>query len=312
MELRVGTTGFRGAIERYAKRLDLVELRAEPGALPRSPTLRGYRRAVPEGFVFSVLLARAVGELEPGPAFDAALKYGLEVVEALEARFIVVQTRPAATPSRRTERRLEELVTRLRATGRTLAWEPRGLWDPEQQLALAERLQLLLIRDLRRQDPPPGEVVYSRLLGLGTGARWSTDAAEIVAARLAGREAGFVVVEGAGAERGAKVLRERLADPEFVADSLAGRIAGSAGIGYLAEPAEEFDEDEDAEEDLDDEELEEDELEEDEDLDHEDEDEGAEEDPDDEDEDAEEDPDDEDEDAEPPAGAHRGTPRRRR
>ncbi|HOU94925.1 MAG TPA: DUF72 domain-containing protein, partial [Polyangiaceae bacterium] len=83
MELRVGSTGFRGPIERYAGKLDLLELRAEPGVLPRSSTLRAYRRAVPAGFEFSVLLPRVVGELEPGAALETALGRSVEVAEIL-------------------------------------------------------------------------------------------------------------------------------------------------------------------------------------------------------------------------------------
>ncbi len=256
MELRIGSTGFRGPIERYAAKLDLLELRAEPTVLPRSSTLRAYRRAVPAGFVFSVLLPRVVGELEPGAAFEAALKRALEAAEILEARFIVLQTRPVATPSRRTERRIAELVARLPREGRQIAWEPRGLWDPEQQLGLAERLGLLLVRDLRRQAAPPGPAVYARLLGLGTGARLSVDAAEIVAARLAGKEQGYVVVEGSGAVRGAAVIRERLVDPEFLAEARSGRITGTwggLGVGTIGEP--ELDDEDVDDEDVDDEDV---------------------------------------------------------
>lgn len=230
MDLRIGTSHLRGPLARYAQALDLLELRAEPGRLPRLAALRGYRRGAPPGFVFSVLLPRAVGELEPGPELEAGLSFALEVVSALDAAVIVLQTLPSATPSRRTERRIEELLSRLPREGRTLAWEPRGLWDSEQEEALASRWEVLLVRDLRRHPAPPGPAVYTRLLGLGTGARLSVDAAEIVAARLAGREVARVVVEGSGAERGAQVMRERLADEEFLAEARSGRIVAGAGV----------------------------------------------------------------------------------
>ena len=212
MLLRVGQGSLRGAFGRYADRFDLLEVPAEVGRLPRVATLHQWREQAPAGFVFSVLLGSAVGRLVAGPEFDAELTCALKAVEALQAQWIVLRTGPATTPSRRNERLLAATVERLPRDSCRVAWEPRGLWEPEQEERICSELGLVLVRDLRRSELPPGPVAYTRLLALGTGARFSVEAAEVIAERAAGLEALCVVVEGHGAVQGAQVLRQLLGE----------------------------------------------------------------------------------------------------
>ena len=207
MLLRVGQPALRGDLTRYAQHFDLLELRAEPGTLPRPARLRGWAAAVPDGFVFSVALPRAVATLHGGPEADRALKFALRAAEALSAGWLVLQTPAAATPSSRTRRQLGEIAGRLRAEHQRVAWEPRGVWDDEQAAAVATELRLHLVRDPTRDSPPPGRVLYARVLGLGGAHRFGLGTAQRLASCLSGRDEVYVVLNAAGAIRAASQLR---------------------------------------------------------------------------------------------------------
>ena len=212
MLLRVGQAALRGDLTRYAHHFDLLELRAEPGTLPRPARLREWAAAVPDEFVFSVALPRAVASLQGGPEAERALGFALRVADALGAGWLVLQTPAAATPSSRTRRQLSDVAARLRGEHRRVAWEPRGVWDDEQATALATELRLHLVRDLTRDSPPPGGVLYSRVLGLGKARRFGLGAAQRLASSLFGRDEAYVVLAAAGAVRGAGQLRDAVAE----------------------------------------------------------------------------------------------------
>lgn len=210
MLLRVGRSSFQGDITRYAKHFNLVEVRAEPGTLPRTARLRQWREQVGEDFTFSVVLSAAVGLLEAGPELDSGLAYSLQVAEALGATWLLLQTPQRVTPSQRTERRLNALLPRLPLDRIRLAWEPHGVWQPDSEERVAQPLGLHLVRDARRADLPAGPIVYTRLRGLGLGARFGAAAAEGVAEHVLGRSEAFVVIEGTGSVQGAAALRRLL------------------------------------------------------------------------------------------------------
>jgi len=73
----VGLAALEGDLERYAEKYDLLELRPGEGAMPKPATLRAWRRKVPPSFAFSVVFPKAVSELKPSAALDAALEQSL-------------------------------------------------------------------------------------------------------------------------------------------------------------------------------------------------------------------------------------------
>ncbi len=215
MLLRVGQDSLHGAFSRYIGRFDLLEVSAQPGVLPRTGRLHEWREEAPEGFSFSVVLGDAVGRLQPGEELDTALEAATRAVAALQADWVLLQTGPAVTPSQRHRRWLEELARRLPRDPCRVAWEPRGLWEPEDEERIGVELDMVVVRDLRRRELPPGPVAYTRLLALGTGARVSSEAVDVLAERATGLEALYVVVEGQGAWQGAQRLRQLLVDDPF-------------------------------------------------------------------------------------------------
>jgi uncharacterized protein YecE (DUF72 family) len=207
--LFVGTPSLRGDIARYAKRFNLLEMSAEPGRHPKRAGLVGLRRAVAREFTFSVVPPSALSSLESGSETDELIRNAEAVAEALGATWWVLRTPPSVTPSARSVRTLEALVTKLKAAERRVAWEPRGIWREEEAARIATSLGVSLVRDLLREDPVSDDpVVYTRIRALGEGARVGSAAAERIAERLSDVAAAYVVVEGAGAVGVQKVLSE--------------------------------------------------------------------------------------------------------
>jgi uncharacterized protein YecE (DUF72 family) len=220
MKLHIGKTSTGPDLARYAARFDLLELRIDPPA-PRGRTLRQWRRSVPEHFAFSLVVPRAVAALDPHALGSGEVEATLSAAEAVTARYFLLQTPASVRPSERTRQRLGELLGRLQPAGLRVAWEPRGIWSEPESERWAEELGVELVRDLSRVDAPSGDVVYTRLLALGDGARLRSSAVERVAERLAGRDEAFVVIEGEGALRGAQLLRELLGDAPSTEEALA-------------------------------------------------------------------------------------------
>lgn len=239
--LHVGRASLEGAIARYGRLFNLLEVIGEQGRHPKRPGLLAWRKQVPDGFVFSVVVPSEVAALAPGAADGELLTHAEGVVDALNAGWWVLRTPPQVTPSSRSTRALGELVSRLGAGGRRIAWEPRGVWSEENVLDVAGTLGVHLIRDLAREDRLDDDpVVYTRLRALGEGARIGAAAAERVAERLEGAAEVFVIVEGAGAGRVRSVLREALG----TGDQTGGDGDGAA---ELEEDEDDFDESDEAE-----------------------------------------------------------------
>jgi hypothetical protein len=95
----------------------------------------------------------------------------------------------------------------LKGAAPSIAWEPRGVWTDEDAEATASELGVVLVRDLAEYEPPPGPVVYTRLLALGRNARIGAGTIERVAERIEGAQEAFVIAEGQGAVGLAKQLR---------------------------------------------------------------------------------------------------------
>ena len=211
MRLRVGTSGLRGGIDRYAARYDLLELRAEVGALPRRPRLREWVERASDQLVFSVVLATAVAKLDDGSESAAGLDYGLKAAAALNAAWIVVRTPPSVTPTSRARRRLAELVSRLPSEQHRIVWEPAGLWEEDAALEVASELGVQLGADLGQGSVPPGPVVYGRLPKIASAGRAA--AAERVGREIVGRQEAYIVIEGDGLDRLARIIRAEAASP---------------------------------------------------------------------------------------------------
>jgi uncharacterized protein YecE (DUF72 family) len=201
MQLFVGVHSDRGSIKKFA--FDLLEMPVTL-ALPKSRTLREMKQSRPS-LKFSLRLHPDVAQ---EGATHADIERTVQAAEALEADVIVVPTGPRFTPTDRHRRMLGEIASKLHAEGRHVAWEPRGVWVPEEAEGLAGEHGLLLVRDVTREPAPAGPVIYTRLLPFGFGARLSQNALEQLAEQIEGTEVAYVVVQSEGAKRAHTSLRE--------------------------------------------------------------------------------------------------------
>lgn len=210
MRLCIGQAALTGKLSRYAQNFNLLELRADLGAIARPPRLREYRAAAPPGFVFSVLSARELADLTPGEATDKALSYAEKAVAALDAEWFVLQTGSGLAPSARGRARLEAALERASTWGKRLAWEPRGPWATEQAREFCAERGLTLVGDCALEDPTPGSVLYSRVRAIGAAGRITSGAGDRIVDRISGFEEAFIVVESASAKSLARSLRQEL------------------------------------------------------------------------------------------------------
>jgi uncharacterized protein YecE (DUF72 family) len=207
MQLQIGRPVLEGDITRYAGHFDFLEVASDARNLPRLNTLAEWRRSVPEGFAFSVRLPKAVCELTSN---EADVSMPLSVAEALGASWLLVQTPSQVGPSPRVRERLERLFASMASPGRRIAWESHGVWEDEQAEEFAAQHGVLVVRDVLQAEPPPGPVVYTRLLALGAGVQLRASATAQVAEAIADREQAVVVIEAHNAQQAARTLRQEL------------------------------------------------------------------------------------------------------
>jgi uncharacterized protein YecE (DUF72 family) len=192
----IGLPNLQGDLEKYQRRFDMVELTPVDTPTPNARTLRRWRKQVPPGFVFSVVLPRVVGELEPGKALDDALAAALEVASAIEARCVVLRTPPTVRPTSANKKRIVALFARIAPEGTVRCWEPTGMWEREDVLATARSAGVLPVFDAAREALAPGPIAYTRLRSLGKSAALGAATLDKVADRLKKRREAFVIVEG--------------------------------------------------------------------------------------------------------------------
>jgi len=236
-------TSLSGGIEEYARRFDVLELRADPARLPPAKVLRRMKGTSGGRVAFSIL---APADLTK-QALEAPdeMKLAVEAAAAVEASFLILQTGPTIGPSERVRARLDALVKTLERPGLRIGWEPRGPFEPEQAAAFAEATGVTLVEDRSLADSEGGGIVYTRLRAEGAGARLTSGALERLALRVLAAEEVWVIVEGRPTPKARARIRQAV-------QALADEAAEFAG------------EDEDVEEtedgELDDEELDDDEL----------------------------------------------------
>jgi len=226
--VNIGRRSVKGRLELYAKRFDLVEVRPDPASPIRPSVLKKWRESVPAAFVFSVVLPPVIGELRGDRAATQALDYSLEVARILQSPVIVISTPASVTPTSVNRKKLHELVGRIPNDVVRIAWEPAGLWEPEDARAVASSNKIVLVGDAAREALMPGPVAYTRLRGLGESRRLSAPKLDTVVNSLRGRREAYVVIETEGAVQVMKSVREALLGESAVVPPRAPRQRATA------------------------------------------------------------------------------------
>ena len=194
MLVKVGCCGFPYSFRKYVQNFRLVEVQKTFYKPPRPETLAKWRNAAPENFEFTVKAWQIVTHPPGSPTWRKAglsvekgkeKRYGLlrpteenfeawrvveEAARILRAKIIVVQTPPSFGYTEENYRNAYEFFSQVVGRGYVIAWEPRGTWleNPDKVRRLAEDLGIVHVTDLLKREPVVvGEVVYTRLHGLG-------------------------------------------------------------------------------------------------------------------------------------------------
>jgi uncharacterized protein YecE (DUF72 family) len=187
---RFGTVGIHGAPRRTFATLGLVEYEESFRGDPSTRSLARLRAAAPPSFEFVVRASLALchGSREPsargvrlpylpGPlpttaltdasVIAAAWEHTQRVATALGARCIFLQTPTGFRPTAPNLGRLRALAHDFcSCSGLAIAWEPLGLFTPEEHLAVCDALGWIPCLDpLLVETLPPGRELYLRVIG---------------------------------------------------------------------------------------------------------------------------------------------------
>jgi uncharacterized protein YecE (DUF72 family) len=223
----IGARHLRGAIAAYAKRFDLLEVRASqpaPGEGSDAPpgpslaTLRRWRKSVPPHFDFAVVAGPHLSRVKASDAGEQELEAARAAIDALQARCFVLRTPPDVTPSALWRERIAKIVSRLPRDVTNFVWEPGGVWEIADATAQAREWGVVLALDPSREAVPPGPVAYLRLRALGETQAFGPIALERIVKAVGARREVFAIIETDTAITEARRLRQlaRRGRPEAV------------------------------------------------------------------------------------------------
>jgi uncharacterized protein YecE (DUF72 family) len=229
----IGAKELRGAIAPYAKRFDLLEVRAVSDAqgshssvaVPALATLRRWRKAVPPHFDFAVVGGPHLSRVKTSEAADIDFKAARDAIDALQARCFVLKTPIEVTPSALWRDRIAAVIKRFPRDVTHFVWEPSGVWETENAAAQAKSWDIVLAVDPARDPVPPGPIAYLRLRALGETRSFGPTALERVVRAVGSRREVFAILETDSALVEAKRLRQ-LAKSSRVA----ARVIGGARV----------------------------------------------------------------------------------
>ena len=222
----IGAKDLQGNIAAYAKRFGLLEVRSDKKA-PSVAALRKWRKAVPPHFEFTVLAGPTLARLQPSTALDEELARAMEAIDALQARFFLLQTPADVTPSILWRERMAKLLDRLPRDATHIGWEPGGVWETDDAAVAAKKWGIVLVVDASREPVPAGPVAYIRLRALGETRSFGPSALGRIVEKIGTRRDAYVVLETPSALAECKQLRQLAARP-------AGRFEG--GMGRVVRP----------------------------------------------------------------------------
>ena len=193
--LYIGLTRLRGKLSRFASKYDLVEITPVDEPLPKAAKLARWREEVPPSFAFSVVLPNAVASFDRTGAYGEALSRSRDAIARLQAQVVVLRTPASLRPTQANRNRIAKLREKLPADGLIAAWEPLGIWEPEDVLETGRATGWLPVFDATQDPLPPGPVAYTRLRALGMSTQLGGDRLGTVARQLMGRRECYVVAE---------------------------------------------------------------------------------------------------------------------
>lgn len=229
---------FAGGLRTYARAFPFAEVNASFYRRIPEANARGWRRQVPDDFVFAVKAHWAASHrahLHATPAARDAFSHDLRIARILGARYVVLET-PASAPLGHQEADgLRDLVALAGPAGPRIGLEARahvgGPLPPEVRKAM-EDLRVLDVVDLSRARPRVADsVVYSRAFGKGEHNVYEFDDEELRAIDRAGRDAVEVVL----AFHGVRMYRDAARFLTLTRTGTFPNATGAVGLASLGQ-----------------------------------------------------------------------------
>ena len=226
-DLHIGCAGFPVEPSEYATQLPYVEIQE---TFHEGPDLAQMKRDLERvagdlaiGLVASKVITHprrhavykkagpdvpdhaAVGHFTRSRWTDEAWERTDLLIRALRAAVVVLRTPPSFKKTAANALALENFIAHAERPGLEIAWDHGGEWPDADAAVVAERLGLLIVRDLTDKAPPAGEV-YMRYTGGATGKTSPTEAAVAKAAGALSGRTGFVAFSNTTAWEDARRL----------------------------------------------------------------------------------------------------------
>ncbi|WP_394849460.1 DUF72 domain-containing protein [Pendulispora brunnea] len=182
--ITLGCAGFPVPATRYFKEFLFVEIQEVHVVSPGTGTIRRWRREAPEGFDFSVVAPRDIGQegFRSGKVLESALKSLRDVSKELVASTAVFVAPPDFSSSRANKTMVKEFLGSIKRKFDRIVWEAPSSWDPDDAASLAEDAGAVAARDPLTQGLGEGSVAYYRLPGpAGHKSRYEDPAIERLA-----------------------------------------------------------------------------------------------------------------------------------
>lgn len=184
---KIGCGPFPPSRANYTEQFQTVEVSDAWFDPIRPKTLRKWKASAPEGFDHHLVAwgwacldpldvdgelpfefpKTDFGLLQPTDANRAVWNVVDEQARALGAATVLLKTPPTFAPS--AQRRADFEAFLRDVVGEVpyrIAWEPRGIWQPEERTAWAKELGVVLVTDphgddVRFPEPPEGDAYYA-------------------------------------------------------------------------------------------------------------------------------------------------------
>ncbi|MEO7112191.1 MAG: DUF72 domain-containing protein [Polyangiaceae bacterium] len=182
--LTVGCAGFPVPATRYFKEFLFVEVQETHVALPGTGTIRRWKREAPEGFSFSLLAPREIGQegFRDGKVVESALKSLIEVSKELDARTAIFVAPPEFTNARGNKAAVKEFLQGVKKKFARVVWEPPPSWNVDEAAELAAEVGAIAARDPLMSGVSKDKIAYYRLPGpAGHKSRYEDPAIERLA-----------------------------------------------------------------------------------------------------------------------------------
>lgn len=165
--ITVGCAGFPVPATRYFKEFLFVEVQETHVAPPGAGTVRRWRREAPEGFRFSMVGPREIGQegFREGMVVETALKTLETVGKELAAETVVLVAPPDFPATRANKSAVKELLGIVRQRFARVVFDPSSSWDPEDTEGMAADVGAIAARDPLTTGISKRKEAYYRLPG---------------------------------------------------------------------------------------------------------------------------------------------------